>query len=81
MWLCKIISSAFGEIELKTLNFIMKFGITSLFLLTITGLTGCDISPEKHNSQAKLLNNAGGHLNQNPVKARTQSFDERGALI
>ena len=62
----KIISCSFGEIELKTSNFIVKFGITSLFLLGAVGLSGCDISPEKHHD----------------LQMQTQPFGgDRGALL
>ena len=65
---------------MKTSNFILRFSIFALFLSAATGLTGCDISPEKHHDmQAKHLNGDDGPLNDRPAKAGAQSFNERGA--
>lgn len=68
-----------GVIELNLTSFTKKFGITSVLLLAMIGLSACDISPEKHNSQARLSSSSEGYLNQHLAKIRTQSFNERGA--
>lgn len=55
----------------------MKFGFISLNLLAVSGLSGCDISPEKHHNRAEFSNNAEGGLVAHSVGVRPQSLSGR----